>query len=153
MLHLALAEGGPALQRELKEALLAAYFVRAEDVGDHDVLRAAARAAGLDAARVDAVLASDEYADAVQADIAQARAYGATGVPFYVVDQQVRRLRRPARRGVRPGAGAGLGRVAPPAADGRRGRRLRARRLRGLTDAPGRRPGDAGPVPGPVRCV
>ena len=35
-------EGGPALQRELKEALLAAYFVRAEDVGDHDVLRAAA---------------------------------------------------------------------------------------------------------------
>jgi predicted DsbA family dithiol-disulfide isomerase len=88
VLQLALAEGGPDLQRELKEALLAAYFVRAEDVGDHDVLRAAARAAGLDAARVDAVLASDEYADAVQADIAQARAYGATGVPFYVVDRK-----------------------------------------------------------------
>ena len=32
--------------------------------------------------------ASDEYADAVQADIAQARAYGATGVPFFVVDQR-----------------------------------------------------------------
>ena len=88
VLQLALAEGGPDLQRELKEALLAAYFVRAEDVGDHDVLRAAARAAGLDGARVDAVLASDEYADAVQADIAQARAYGATGVPFYVVDRK-----------------------------------------------------------------
>ena len=88
MLHLALAEGGPALQRELKEALLAAYFVRAEDVGDHDVLRAAATTAGLDADRVEQVLGSDEYADAVQADIAQARAYGATGVPFYVVDQR-----------------------------------------------------------------
>jgi predicted DsbA family dithiol-disulfide isomerase len=88
VLQLALAEGGPGLQREVKEALLAAYFLRAEDVGDHAVLRAAALTAGLDAARVDAVLGSDEYADAVQADIAQARAYGATGVPFYVVDQK-----------------------------------------------------------------
>ena len=88
VLHLALADGGPARQRELKEALLAAYFLRAEDVGDHDVLRTAAVAAGLDAGRVDEVLASDEYDDAVRADIAQARAYGATGVPFYVVDQR-----------------------------------------------------------------
>ena len=34
------------------------------------------------------MLAGDEYADAVAADIAQARAYGATGVPFFVVDQK-----------------------------------------------------------------
>ena len=88
ILHLALETGGPALQRDLKEALLAAYFVRAEDVGDHAVLRAAATEAGLDEARVAEVLASDEYADAVQADIAQARAYGATGVPFFVVDRK-----------------------------------------------------------------
>lgn len=86
LLHLALGAGGPARQRELKESLLAAYFVRAEDVGDHAVLRAAALEAGLDPERVDAVLASDEYADAVAADIAQARSYGATGVPFFVVD-------------------------------------------------------------------
>ncbi|MGZ6754716.1 MAG: DsbA family oxidoreductase [Nocardioides sp.] len=86
VLHLALEEGGPALQRALKEELLAAYFVRAEDVGDHDVLRAAAASVGLDAERVSAVLASEEYADAVRADIDQARAYGATGVPFHVVD-------------------------------------------------------------------
>ena len=50
------------------------------------MLRKVAVGAGLDATRVDEVLASDEYADAVAADIAQARAYGATGVPFYVVD-------------------------------------------------------------------
>ncbi|MDF9716016.1 DsbA family oxidoreductase [Nocardioides sp. ChNu-153] len=86
LLHLALETGGPAQQRELKEALLAAYFLRAEDVGDHDVLRAAAAGAGLDAARVDEVLAGDAYAEAVAADVAQARAYGATGVPFFVVD-------------------------------------------------------------------
>ena len=88
LLHLALAEGGPAQQRELKEALLAAYFLRAEDVGDHDVLRSAALSVGLGAGRVDEVLAGDEYTDAVAADVAQARAYGATGVPFFVVDER-----------------------------------------------------------------
>ncbi|MCW2844694.1 MAG: oxidoreductase [Nocardioides sp.] len=88
VLHLALESGGPTLQVELKEALLAAYFVRAEDVGDHEVLRAAATSVGLDAARVAEVLGSDEYADAVEADIRRARAYGATGVPFFVVDQK-----------------------------------------------------------------
>ena len=86
LLHLALETQGAAVQRELKEALLAAYFLNAENIGDDEVLRRVAVDTGLDAARVDEVLASDEYADAVAADIAQARAYGATGVPFYVVD-------------------------------------------------------------------
>lgn len=88
LLHLALAEGGPALQRDLKEALLAAYFVRAEDVGDHEVLTSVATSVGLDEVRVKEVLTTDEYAQAVEVDIQQARAYGATGVPFYVVDQR-----------------------------------------------------------------
>jgi len=57
-------------------------------VGDPDVLRGIAAGVGLDRARVDEVLASEEYADAVAADIAQARAYGATGVPFFVVDEK-----------------------------------------------------------------
>jgi predicted DsbA family dithiol-disulfide isomerase len=85
LLHLALDEG---VQAELKEALLAAYFLRGESMGDHDVLRKAAVDVGLDPARVDEVLASREYADAVLADIDQARAFGATGVPFYVVDRK-----------------------------------------------------------------
>ena len=88
LLHLAKDAGRPVeLQAPLKEALLAAYFARGESMGDHAVLRRVAVASGLDAARVDEVLASDEYADAVRADIAQARAYGARGVPFYVVDR------------------------------------------------------------------
>jgi predicted DsbA family dithiol-disulfide isomerase len=86
LLHLALETGGPALQRELKEALLSAYFEQARNVGDHDVLTEIAVAVGLDETRVREVLASDEYAAAVAADVAQARAYGATGVPFFVVD-------------------------------------------------------------------
>ena len=88
VLHLALDTGGAALQRELKEALLAAYFLDARNVGDHDVLTEVAVAAGLYETRVREVLAGTEYADAVEADIAQARAYGATGVPFFVVDQK-----------------------------------------------------------------
>jgi predicted DsbA family dithiol-disulfide isomerase len=85
LLHLGLVEGK---QLELKEALLAAYFLQGRSMGDHAVLREVAVSVGLDAARVDAVLGSDEYADAVAADIAQARAYGANGVPFFVVDQK-----------------------------------------------------------------
>ena len=88
LLHLALAEGGPALQREVKERLLSAYFTRGRSMGDHDVLREVAVAAGLDPARVDAVLSGGEFADAVRADVEQARAYGATGVPFFVVDRR-----------------------------------------------------------------
>jgi predicted DsbA family dithiol-disulfide isomerase len=85
LLHLAKDLG---FQVELKEALLAAYFSRGESMGDHDVLRKAAVEVGLDQARVDEVLATDEYAGAVLADIDQARAFGATGVPFYVVDRK-----------------------------------------------------------------
>ena len=88
LLHLALETGGPALQRDLKEALLSAYFEQARDVGDHDVLTEVAAGAGLDEARVREVLAGDEFAEAFEADVAQARAYGATGVPFFVVDGQ-----------------------------------------------------------------
>ncbi|HVK20309.1 MAG TPA: DsbA family oxidoreductase [Actinokineospora sp.] len=85
LLHLALTEGR---QLELKEALLAAYFTRGESMGDHDVLRKAAVTAGLDQGRVDEVLASSEYTAEVRADIDQARAFGATGVPFFVVDHK-----------------------------------------------------------------
>ena len=88
LLHLALATGGPELQVRLKEALLSAYFEQARDVGDHDVLAEVAVAAGLDEERVRAVLAGAEYADLVAADVRQARAYGATGVPFFVFDQR-----------------------------------------------------------------
>jgi predicted DsbA family dithiol-disulfide isomerase len=88
LLHLALDTGGPALQGKLKEALLAAYFVQTENVADHDTLSRIATEAGLDPDRVREVLESDEYADAVEADVRQAAAFGATGVPFFVVDRK-----------------------------------------------------------------
>ncbi|MCW2760289.1 MAG: DsbA family oxidoreductase [Marmoricola sp.] len=88
LLHLALAEGGPSLQYALSEELLAAYFLRAENVADHDQLRRTAAKVGLDTERVDEVLASEEYADAVEADIREAASLGANGVPFFVIDRK-----------------------------------------------------------------
>ena len=88
VLHLALETGGPALQGRLKEALLSAYFVETENVADHDTLLRIASGVGLDETRVKEVLTGDEYADAVEADIREAAALGATGVPFYVIDRR-----------------------------------------------------------------
>ena len=88
LLHLAHHEGGSALQGVLKEALLAAYFVEARNVAAIAVLREVAVAAGLDASAVDRVLGSDELADEVWADIEQAQRFGATGVPFFVIDEK-----------------------------------------------------------------
>ena len=88
LLHLALETGGPALQGRLKEALLSAYFVETENVADHDTLLRVAAGVGLDEVRVKEVLTTAEYADAVEADVREAAALGATGVPFYVVDRK-----------------------------------------------------------------
>ncbi len=74
------------LQDRVKERFLAAYFTQGLDVSDPAVLRELAAEVGLDVSRVDEVLASTAYGSDVQQDQAQAQAYGATGVPFTVID-------------------------------------------------------------------
>ena len=88
VIHLAHQQGGIELQGRVKEALLEAYFTHARNVADHRVLREVAVATGLDPARVDEVLGSREFEQEVWADIEQAQAYGASGVPFFVIDQK-----------------------------------------------------------------
>lgn len=88
LLQLAYSVGGAQLQGDLKESLLAAYFTQSRNVADPAVLKELATGVGLDAQRVQEVLSSDEFADQVQEDIAQAVAFGANGVPFYVVDRK-----------------------------------------------------------------
>ena len=88
LIHLAHEHGGNDLQDRAKEALLAAYFTEARNVADHAVLRDVAIAAGLDAVRVDEVLGSREFEAHVHADVEQAQAYGASGVPFFVIDEK-----------------------------------------------------------------
>ena len=85
LLHWA-GDAGPQL--DLKRALLRAYFTDGRNVADHAVLRDVAQATGLDTARVEEVLGSREFETDVHADVAQAQAYGASGVPFFVVDEK-----------------------------------------------------------------
>ncbi|WP_420110799.1 DsbA family oxidoreductase [Pseudactinotalea sp.] len=88
LLHLARAEGGVRAQGDLKERLFAAYFVEGRDIADPSVLTELGSAVGLDRARIETLLASEELENEVSDDVAQARAYGATGVPFVVVDDR-----------------------------------------------------------------
>ncbi|MHB1486248.1 MAG: DsbA family oxidoreductase [Acidimicrobiales bacterium] len=83
LLHLALEHGQ---QDVLKERLDRATFTEGSPVSDHGALRVLAMEVGLPEAEVDAVLNSQRYSEAVRADEAQARVYGISGVPFFVID-------------------------------------------------------------------
>ena len=85
LLHWAGIEGK---QRELKHALLRAYFSEGKNVSDRDTLVAIAASVGLDAERTRTILASDEYA----ADVREAEEFfrrnGINGVPAVIIDQK-----------------------------------------------------------------
>ncbi len=83
VLHLAKAHGR---QLEVAERLFKAYFEEGRHVGRDDDLADLAAEAGLDRSEVLAALADERFAQDVDADLAQARAYGINGVPFYVLD-------------------------------------------------------------------
>jgi predicted DsbA family dithiol-disulfide isomerase len=83
LLHLANERGR---QNELAERLHRAYFTEARSPFDPVSLAELAAEAGLDRDDAARVLASDEYADAVDADEALARSLGINGVPFFVID-------------------------------------------------------------------
>jgi predicted DsbA family dithiol-disulfide isomerase len=83
LLHLAADRG---VQDAVKERLFRGYFTEGEHIADHATLARLGAEAGLDPAEAREVLASDRYADEVRADEQQARAYGITAVPFFVVD-------------------------------------------------------------------
>jgi predicted DsbA family dithiol-disulfide isomerase len=85
LLQLARTRG---VQSEVKERLMHAYFTEAEAIGDPAVLERLAVEAGLDAAEAAAMLASDEFADAVRDDEQHAAALGIHGVPFFVIDER-----------------------------------------------------------------
>ncbi len=73
---------------QVVQALFDAYFLRAEDIGDRDILVEAARVAGLDADDVRAYLTSDAEAEAVRAEDHAARQAGVNGVPCFIFNRQ-----------------------------------------------------------------
>jgi predicted DsbA family dithiol-disulfide isomerase len=86
VLHLAADRG---LEAEVWKAFYTANFAEEASVFERDRVVEVAVAAGLDKDEVVAVLDDPErYRDAVRADEAEAAALGATGVPFFVIDQK-----------------------------------------------------------------
>ena len=83
LLHWAGLEGR---QAALKHALLEGYFSRGENVEDHEVLAAAAQAAGLDADKAREVLTSGRYAAEVRAEERDWLEKGINSVPAVVID-------------------------------------------------------------------
>ncbi|WP_310968468.1 MULTISPECIES: DsbA family oxidoreductase [unclassified Amycolatopsis] len=81
-----------AAERGLADAVVdrfyAAHFTERRSLFDHDSLVSLAVEAGLDEAEARAVLESDAYEAEVASDGEQARALGASGVPFFVIDQR-----------------------------------------------------------------
>jgi len=74
------------LHEALHDRLMHAYWGEGEDIGDHEVLRRHALAAGLEADDVDDVLGSDRYLDRVTASTHEAASIGVTGVPAFLLD-------------------------------------------------------------------
>jgi predicted DsbA family dithiol-disulfide isomerase len=73
-------------QAEMKERLLSAYFVEGKHVGRIEDLADLAEEVGLDRALAHQALTEGRFVADVKQDVAQAEAYGISGVPFYVID-------------------------------------------------------------------
>jgi predicted DsbA family dithiol-disulfide isomerase len=85
LLHLAAARGQ---QDATLDRFYRAYFTEGRSVFDDASLTVLAVESGLDPADVERVLASDAYAADVTADVREAQALGANGVPFFVFDHR-----------------------------------------------------------------
>ena len=85
LLHFAKAHG---VQLTLAERLFRGYFTEGRHVGQVEELASMAADVGLDPDEATSALTSGRYLPDVKADMAQARQYGITGVPFFVFDDQ-----------------------------------------------------------------
>jgi predicted DsbA family dithiol-disulfide isomerase len=85
LLHWAHLEGR---QRELKEALFKAYFTDGENPSDAALLVKVCASVGLDAARAQAVLDSDEFEEAVRAQEQFYLQHGINSVPAVIINER-----------------------------------------------------------------
>lgn len=80
--------GEQGQQTAMKQALFEAYFGKAMDVSDQDVLLRCVEALGLDPAKAKQVLDSDQYAVAVRKDEATYQHAGVTSVPAFIINSK-----------------------------------------------------------------
>jgi len=85
LLHLAADEG---VAGAAEERLFRAHFTEGADLSDPDTLIALMKEAGADPDQARTVLDGGGYAEAVQADLDEARALGISGVPFFVLNRK-----------------------------------------------------------------
>ncbi len=80
-------KGKQGKQTALKMACFEAYFGRAENISDAEVLVSCAESAGLDGSEARSILSSDQYTDAVREDEAKYQQAGVSAVPAYIINQ------------------------------------------------------------------
>ncbi|MBS1524499.1 MAG: DsbA family oxidoreductase [Bacteroidetes bacterium] len=83
--HLAKKHG---LGDAMEEALFRAYFTEGKNTDDKQVLADIGESIGLDRNEIMQTLESDNFADDVKHDIAEAQHLGIQGVPFFVVNNK-----------------------------------------------------------------
>lgn len=87
LLHWA-GEQGQVVQRQLKHALLRAYFTLGLDVSDRETLVEVVREAGLDEVRARQILESEELADAVRRQERYYAEQGISAVPSVIFNNR-----------------------------------------------------------------
>lgn len=73
---------------EAEERLFKAYFMEGKDMSDAKTLIALGKEIGLEEAELTKVLTSNDFAAAVNNDIAEAQKIGVQGVPFFVFNRK-----------------------------------------------------------------
>jgi predicted DsbA family dithiol-disulfide isomerase len=80
--------GEQGQQTAMKQALFEAYFGKALNVSDRDVLLGCVETVGLDAAQAGKVLDSDKFADAVRQDEETYQKAGVSSVPAFIINRK-----------------------------------------------------------------
>jgi predicted DsbA family dithiol-disulfide isomerase len=81
--------GDAGLQDTMVQSLFQAYFEEGRDIGDRAVLALIAERAGFEADAILQRLETDDDAENVRIEIAEAGRIGVTGVPFFILAQKL----------------------------------------------------------------
>ncbi|KAJ2394799.1 hypothetical protein GGI23_004552, partial [Coemansia sp. RSA 2559] len=88
LIDYAMRKDGAVAQEKVVESLMHRYFENEEDIGDTQVLLAAAEDAGLDRQGVARYLESNEGVDEVKEKASRVQGLGISGVPFYIINNR-----------------------------------------------------------------
>ena len=86
LLAVAAKEEGPEVFEAVNEGLFRAYFTEGRNIGDPQVLRDVAGAAGLPSGRIAQAWSDTIYEERLTDDHASAAGIGITGIPAFIVD-------------------------------------------------------------------